>query len=291
MKVIKMITMLAASVTLSSGVAATPYTGELAGAASSGPGTLTGSVPLAIIASEEVVNALQILQFGDGHICVGNRSLACMPRLSSAELRSMIYKSVPGLTSFIGDGNPYANLREVLQADAGITQGDGVMGTANHDINNNNFNMGYSSDSVDGIKQFLGAYTVIDLFNCGPNSSLPAPVDCSGDASAVISCVEATTNRARFAIVPASQLGDSNAANLGYIKLDGQAPTLANWAEGDYPLGQNIIGTPTAGFTQHVTSFGVVGAESLTSSTLRHASSSSYVDACAPLRSGPDIVQ
>ncbi len=276
-------------------------TGKLAGFTNDGTGgsaaDVAGSVAVAIISDCRLHNALQIKQIAEENgiagtdaaaaaaiaalpdaVCIGDRTKACAPTISSAELRTIVQGS--------------ANTAE-LGLDVYHEGAFTALGSTNCSASYtaNVVRRGWEDPSTDqdgvqaALNQFMGAGSV-GGFQCGPLAAqATGSGDCANSASpaALMSCVNAggtASIRGTFGLVHANEL-DGAPSELGFIKLDGAAPDLVNSLSGNYNLMSNVIGTgslPADASAKGMTVGVVPGA------VVYHALGGSYApSACGPL--------
>ncbi len=249
------------------------YTGvhqnKLSGFGNDGTGLsvsdVAGSVAVAIVLDCRMHNAMQMKAIADRHglsgvtltpaaisalpdaSCIGNRTRACAPRISSQELRAIIQGSVNmaelGIDTFHkGDFTSLAN------TNCPISYTQNIIRRAWQ-------NPGNTQNGVQAaINEFMDAGQ-IGGFSCGLSAVEPSRngyCDDTGtdddDSASILNCIaqggEAGNSRAHIGFVHVTEL-DNAPATIGFAKLDGISPSLANSLSGNYPLMSNIIGSGT----------------------------------------------
>lgn len=225
----KLITSIAA-VTLSAGAFATDISmcaGCSTDEASSGGATATAVSAVALIANCETVNAWKTIQ---GLTCDGN-SASCAPNVSSAELRGLLSGAVADAGQIVGTAT---GLNLLAQANG---QAGAASTCAATDVTNTNtIQFRENPDTEDAANQFMAVNTPVGSFNAGPG----LPVAYTGTRADDADCIgNMDASRMRLCLVHATSLGD---ANVGFVKLDGSAPTLDNLMSSNYNLVSNIYG-------------------------------------------------
>ena len=202
--------------------AATPVLGGLGTNEGDGlGGSADGVSAVAVIASCETISALMTMQGLTGSFSVANA-----PNISSAELRAMLTGAVASTTAISGDAG---TLSTVIGA-----QGDTC---PSNDLGANAaIQFRHATGTNDAVDQFLGAGVAINGFIVGAGSTKTTSArtddaDCIGNMA---------SGRVRFCTVHATSLGSPN---IGFVKLDGSAPTLANLMSSNYNMVSNLHGT------------------------------------------------
>jgi hypothetical protein len=200
--------------------AACATTGALAGACNTGS-TATGVVAMAVVANCNVVGGMQEMQGMDA-ACFGNTSKLCAPNISSAELRAILTGDV-GNTANISSSDSASSLAATLAAASGSYAACTTAATTG----------GNSDMASQGRESTLATEARTEFTGVG---------FLNGSTKDVVTVLSNLGNNARhrFGIVEATALDDDR---IGFVKLDGSAPDLANTISSNYNLVANLYGT------------------------------------------------
>ena len=255
MKLNKMITAVAA-VVFAGNVAAQATNGSSLN--ESGGGSYLGALPVGIVANTALRDALQAAQLDS--VCVGNDSKTCMPSISTVELSSLMQG---------GFGQGWTNY-QITAFGSGAVGSAAVCGTIAGDeatrVAARHVGIGCTTANPEG--GFNGVAGLLGL----PQAST---ANCLAGAQAA----------------GAGAIGFATADTAGYkfIKLDGEAPDLANFANGNYAMFADVHGGSLTGAVT-AQPFGNTGAVAAAANPPMHASAGNYnlSDECAAgrLRSG-----
>jgi len=206
--------------------AACATTGALAGACNTGS-TATGVVALAVAANCNTIGAMQEMQGMDA-ACFGNTSKLCAPNISSAELRALLTGAVNQSTN-VSSSDSANDLNATIQAASGVYAACAAAGTPATALGTNTgIQMRESTLATEARVEFVGVSTL--------NGSVK-------DADTAVNNL-GSNSRHRFGVIEATSLDDDR---IGFVKLDGSAPDLANTISSNYNLVANLYGTiPTA---------------------------------------------
>lgn len=200
----------------SSFIYAQAYTGSLS--ASVGGGSYAGAMPVGIVANPLLRDALQAAQLDAA--CVGNDSYDCMPSISSIELATLVATGFGdewgvnyGLTAF-GTGAVATPI--VCEVSPSGLQSHAARVAARH------LRYGCFPSNPDGLLS-----SVASLFGL------------STDLESCMSEVENTFSAGAIGFAPA----DAQSPHYRFIKLDREAPDLATFIAGNYPMFGDIHGT------------------------------------------------
>lgn len=200
-------------------MAASVQAETISGGALNGVGTDTDSPAavsaIAVVGSTQLLDGLRSLQ-GFPAACAGNLNALCAPTLSSAEVRSIITSG--------GIANP--NGLSVGGTDLGTASGLTGKGT--------NFEESAADGVLDALRAFTGS-GVINGFACGQGASLVLSNSTANDAATL-----AAQSGSSVGFVHATELDGS----VGFIKLDGVAPSALALASSNYNLVSNLDADP-----------------------------------------------
>jgi len=257
MKTIKLTAAIAATV-IAGSVQAQISGGDLAGAETSGS-TLAAVSAIAVIGDATLLDGLRALQGFDAS-CNGSTDVACAPSLSSAEVRAIANGSISQASGL------------------GIT---GLGGLAN------TLAIAYSSSNVgDALASFLGGGNAGGL-PCGQGQALKTAdgftsFDLANDAAVIgdMSTQFFSSDNGRTGFVHATELDGS----VGFIKLDGVAPSLLALQSSNYNLVSNLSATGTLTADAGSSVSGIeVGVASTASGDVAYHGATGAPLACAPL--------
>lgn len=217
MKLSKITAAIAATTIGATAQAATISGGGLDGVATDTAATHVSAI--AIVAPTKVIDGLRSLQ-GFPAACDGNLTPLCAPSISSAELRAILDNSVANTAFIQGGGSNLGTATGLSGKSGGITE--------------------YAAAGVtDALNSFNGS-GVVGGFPCGQGNPLSISTITANDAATLAAMN--TTTAARFGFVHATELDNS----VGFIKLDGVAPSLAALLSSNYNLVSNLNGAGTA---------------------------------------------
>lgn len=213
----------------------------------------------AIVANATITNALREIQLDDagaGDACEGSVDVACAPTLSSAEVRALV--QVGGINNA---GNIVGPGGDLASETTSIKKGALVMNIADGCAN--------------AVTQFAAAGDLIGGLSCGQGPSILAT---AGDDAAVLGAVTPVGNNHQMGIISATSLDGV----VGFVKLDGVAPSLAATMSSNYNIVSNL--SPNATFTPASTNgitVGIAAADGSNGVAYHNVSGSAV--ACAPL--------
>ena len=179
----------------------------------------TDAVAVAIIASCETHQSLQALQQTAGLIdagcALGDKDASCAPSLASAEVRSLLSGGISSLNSITAEsGGASVGATNSGGAAAGCTAADGPFVA-----------LRVGDNGLQGADEFVGAS--VSLSSNGADSAVISTAEGGVKKNGVIGFVAAT-----------SLVGASD--QIGFIKLDGVSPSLANTMSCNYNMVSNV---------------------------------------------------
>lgn len=227
-----------------------------------GGGTYLGALPVGIVANPLLRDTLQALQLDPA--CVGNDSKTCMPSISTVELASVLQGGFGqtwnnyGVTAFGSSSSPAASA-----AVCGTIAGDEATRVGARHV-------GIGCTNANPDAQFNGVAGLLSL----PQSN-------------TVACLTGAEGAGAGAIGFAT--ADSQNAAYRFVKLDGEAPDLANFIAGNYAMFADVHGGSLTG-AETAQPFGNTGAVAAANNPPMHASAGNYnlSNECAAgrLRSG-----
>lgn len=238
--------------TLLVATAAVVFAGNVAAQATSGSslnesggGSYIGALPVGIVANPALRDALQALQLDAA--CVGNDSKTCMPSISTVELSSILQGG------FGQEWNTYG----VSAFGAGAVASAAVCGTIAGDeatrVGARHIGVGCTAANPEG--GFNGVAGLLGL----PQAN-------------TVGCLTGAEGAGAGAIGFAT--ADSADASYRFVKLDGEAPDLANFIAGNYAMFADVHGGSLTGATT-AQPFGTTGAVASASNPPMHQSAGS----------------
>ena len=234
--------------------AAVVFAGNVAAQATSGSslnetsgGTYLGALPVGIVASPLLRDALQALQLDAS--CVGLDTKACMPSISTVELASLLQGSF---------GEEWGANYGVTAFGTGAIASTVVCGTIASDeaarVAARHVGIGCSTANPESAYNGIG-------------SILQIPV------ADTASCISISNANSVGAIGFAT--ADTQNAAYNFVKLDGEAPDLANFQAGNYAMFADVHGGSLTGAIT-AQPFGDSGAVVKTDNPPMHAASGNY---------------
>jgi len=234
--------------------AAVIFAGNVAAQATSGSslnetsgGTYLGALPVGIVATTQLRDALQGLQLDAA--CIGEDSKACMPSISTVELASLLQA---------GFGEEWGANYGVEAFTTGAVASTVVCGTIASDeaarVAARHVGIGCSSSNPESAYNSIGALLSLPVTDTASCMSV-------SDANSVGAIGFATA--------------DTQNAAYSFVKLDGQSPDLANFQAGNYAMFADVHGGSLTGAIT-AQPFGDSGAVALADNPPMHASSGNY---------------
>jgi len=250
MKLLKITAAIAAVAAVSTAQAETISGGGLSGVSTDG-GTASAVSAVAVVGSTQLLDGLRSMQGFDA-ACTGNVSMLCAPTISSAELRAIMTNSITRASDVLGGGTD-------LGTASGFTGKTGV------------FKEYAAAGVLDAMRSFTGS-GVVGGFSCGQGGLINITNSAQANDAATIASASAG---ASLGFVHATELDGS----IGFIKLDGVAPSALALASSNYNLVSNLSAdNGVADSSVNGMTVGVVGAGSGVAS---HSPA-----ACSPLTPG-----
>lgn len=265
---------------ISTGVLAAAGDGSVGTNEADGQGDGRGAVPVAIILPGDVHNALQ-KSVGLSATCVGDRTKACMPSMSSAEVRSILNGSLIAGAFVSGTGGTLAS---------NLGDATNYSGTAN---TTPAFRRIYASAVSDALTQFVGSGFIAGK-SCGSGAALAAANTATADDAATLAAVSSGNGDAFMDIgfIHATEVDASN-TDYGMVKLDGAAPDLVNLLSANYNLISNVHDSAELSYAAtevaaHGTTFGAAdaGGSGPASLAVPFHNFVNIFTACAPIDTG-----
>jgi len=210
MKLLKMTAAVAAAAAVSAAQAGTISGGGLNGV-STDVGAAAAISAVAVVGSTQLLDGLRAMQGFDA-ACTGNVSVLCAPTLSSAELRSILSNAIFNTSQVNGGGTNLGTASGLAGKSGGIKE--------------------YAAGGVaDALSAFTGS-GVIGGFSCGQG----LPVVISNATANDAASLAGAASGASIGFVHATELDGS----VGFIKIDGVAPSALALASSNYNLVSNL---------------------------------------------------
>lgn len=213
----------------------------------SGGGAYLGALPVGIVASPSLRDALQALQ-GLGASCVGDDSKACMPSISTVELASLVQGGFGqewgtyGLSAFGTGAVASAAVCGTIAGDEAARAGARHVGVGCSTAN--------PEAAYNGVASLLGL----------PQAN-------------TATCMQYAEGAGAGAIGFAT--ADSTNANYRFVKLDGESPDLVNFIAGNYAMFADVHGGSLTGVNT-AQPFGWTGAVAAAANPPMHASAGNF---------------
>lgn len=208
-------------------------------------GTYLGALPVGIVANPLLRDALQGAQLDPS--CVGNDSKTCMPSISTIELSSIMQAQFG-----VEWGNNYGLIAFGTGSTASPVVCGGIADQASR-VAARHVGLGCTTANPDA------AYNgIAGLFAIG------------GDAAACLTSTEGF-GAGGIAFVTADQQDPA----YRFVKLDGEAPDLANFVAGNYAMFADVHGGSLTG-VETAQPFGNTGAVAAENNPPMHASAGSF---------------
>jgi len=231
------------------------FAGNVAAQATSGSASLNetnggaylGALPVGIVANPLLADALQALQLDAS--CVGLDTKACMPSISSVELSTLMQNAF---------GEEWGN----YGVDAFGPIGTGVFASAI-----------VCGSLADEPTRVAARHVGIGCNAANPNGGFTNVASQIGFPTTAESCLQTATSYTAGGIGFATV--DSQSAEYRFIKLDGQAPDLANFVAGNYAMFADVHGGALTGATTSQP-FGDTGAVAAGDNPPMHASAGNF---------------
>lgn len=176
-----------------------------------------GVVAVAVVAACDTRNGLQALQGFDAS-CIGSDNVSCAPNISSAELRAIFSGGITAASAIKNEAGD--DLATAVTADTACA------------LQVTNF-------AIQGRVEEL-VQSPVDYYVYGNAGSTQGVTGTPKRVDQINAQVD--NARMRFGLYAASELTTAGAEDLGFLKLDGSAPTLANTESSNYNLIANLHG-------------------------------------------------
>ena len=187
---------------------------------------IQGVSAVAIAGDLCVIEGLQKLQGMDA-ACHGDTDVSCAPTISSAELASI-------LTGRINGANALDSADSDLLAESACTKN--VMRFTGIGTNTENYAYAAASELVNANAQVGG-------FQCGQGTPVKTAnqnrLNGAANAAAALTVLDTADDFFHWGLLPATELANAS-ANVGFVKLDGVAPSLTALLSGNYNLVTNL---------------------------------------------------
>ena len=210
-------------------------------------GTYLGALPVGIVANVTLRDALQAAQLDAS--CVGNDSKTCMPSINSVELASITQAAA---------GQEWGNYG-ITAFGTGAFAATGVCGTiATNEavrVGARHQGIGCTTSNPDG-----GFNNIINGLSAGVQND-------------VATCFTTANSFGIGAISFAT--ADSQDALYRFVKLDGEAPDLANFQAGNYAMFADVHGGSLTG-VETPQPWGTAGAVAVASNPPMHAQAGNF---------------
>lgn len=237
-------------------VAASAHAETISGGGLNGVTTDVGAAAavsaIAVVGSTQLIDGLRSMQ-GFPAECTGNLNMICAPSLSSAELRALIVDDVTNTSGVLGGGTNLGAASGLAGKSGNITD-RGAVGV------------------LDALRAFAGSGVIAGL-SCGQGKGVNL-ASTANDAATL----SASASGASIGYVHATELDGS----VGFIKVDGVAPSALALASSNYNLVSNLSGDN--GVLDANVNGMTVGVVSAGAGVASHS-----LAACSPLTTGSSI--